>query len=232
MKKILALLLALALLFGMAACGKESASEKGSDPAAENNAGAASNAENNTPEQEGQQGVIDEDPVTQREIDLGLIRIAHYKWRIIVRDGNKALVMSDIPVNKPYHESDEDVTWETCSLRAYLNGEFISENFSSKEQAAIIEITNKNPDNAQYGTPGGNDTKDKLFLLSVDEAREYFASDEERNEISGYWYLRSPGNSSKNAAYVDKGRVYVNVGVTHTNVDVYPVMWVDMDKLQ
>jgi len=74
---------------------------------------------------------------------------------------------------RPYHHEECEITWETCDMRRYLNGEFY-DSFSEADRARIIEVTNENPDNPWYGTPGGSPTRDNIFLLSIDEVVKYF----------------------------------------------------------
>ena len=92
-----------------------------------------------------------------------------------MQDGN-ALVVSEKLVGFRSYSSgyNSDETWETCILRGYLNGEFYDETFSYAEKELIAEttvITNSNP---YCGTDGGNDTNDKIFLLSIEEVVRYF----------------------------------------------------------
>ena len=69
--------------------------------------------------------------------------------------------------------------WETCSLRKWLNDEFYDEAFSSSEKQRILLTTIENTDNQYDGTPIGNDTKDRVFLLSYNDVlnSEYGFSD-------------------------------------------------------
>ncbi|MBR1599829.1 MAG: fibronectin type III domain-containing protein [Lachnospiraceae bacterium] len=101
------------------------------------------------------------------------------EWRVLSVDGNDALVIADKALDcKPYNTEYAECTWETCTLRDWLNGTdnyandsaFINEAFNSEEQSAIIETTVENPDNPTYNTEGGEATKDKLYLLSIAEA--------------------------------------------------------------
>lgn len=78
----------------------------------------------------------------------------------------------------------------------------------------------KNEDNFETKTSGGNDTKDKVFLLSQKEVETLFSNEEERiakateyaqksgvyvdKEKSSWWWLRSPGIDSSSAAVVSK----------------------------
>ena len=125
-------------------------------------------------------------------------------WRVLELDrkAETALLIAEEPVcNRAYHDELEDITWEHCSLRKWLNEEYYEKTFSEEEKAAILECKLQNPDNAEYGTRGGNDTKDKIFLLSIDEAKRYFASDKDR-ACGQFWWLRSPGLYQAYAAHV------------------------------
>ncbi|HBN84117.1 MAG TPA: hypothetical protein DDZ89_09760 [Clostridiales bacterium] len=84
------------------------------------------------------------------------------------------LIITEKVIEKlPYHSKECEITWETCDMRGYLNGEFFN-TFNKTDQNRIIEVINKNPDNPWYGTRGGNDTFDRIFLLSIDEVLKYF----------------------------------------------------------
>lgn len=184
------------------------------------------------------------------------------KWRVLDIDSNgNALLLSDklIDIAK-YNESNVDTTWETCTLRSYLNcydqnsnallkdysSTGLLNNAFSPEERNVINITNvMNADNPKFNTEGGNNTSDKLFCLSIDEVRnqhygfikndfvestsetEYCSENDlsrkcftthfsARKNIStggdyssycGLWWLRSPGENSNRAAYVDDSGV-------------------------
>ena len=65
----------------------------------------------------------------------------------------------------------------------------------------ITETSVVNSDNASYGTKGGNDTGDKIFLLSLDKAKKYFANDSSRG-VGIWWWQRSPGYFQFSAPHV------------------------------
>ena len=146
------------------------------------------------------------------------------KWRILQSENGEAFLLSDVILDKQlYNENDKYVTWENSSLRAWLNKKFINTAFSDeeKEKINITEIINQ--DNPVYGTEGGNNTFDKIFLLSLSEVSEQqdgekygFLDDEIRgcgksdfSKTGSWWWLRSPGYDSGYAAGVyDYGWVY------------------------
>ena len=152
------------------------------------------------------------------------------EWEVLEVSGNRALLISRYVLDcKPYNEQAAAVTWETCTLRTWLNGDFYNTAFNDDEKSKIPEVTLSNPDNDFYGgIEGGNDTNDKVFLLSVEEILKYYGGDW-YNADNGYgfcdrlvisatqvakdngaytrdngslWWLRSPGLNSNRACDV------------------------------
>jgi hypothetical protein len=121
-------------------------------------------------------------------------KLGRYYWRILeVRDGRAALLLAKNIVGytfyKFYNKDEIDGTWEQCTLRQYLNGEFYR-NFSRLDRARILDANNENPNNQWYGTKGGNATTDKIFLLSIDEVVRYFGDSGDLASRNG-WYPES-----------------------------------------
>ena len=140
------------------------------------------------------------------------------KWRVLQSENGEAFLLSDVILDKQlYNENDKYVTWEKSSLRAWLNKKFIKRAFidEEREKINITEIVNQ--DNPVYGTEGGNNTFDKIFLLSLSEVSEQqdgekygFLDDEIRacgksdfSKTGSWWWLRSPGSYSLDAAEVN-----------------------------
>ena len=97
------------------------------------------------------------------------------EWIVLDRQGDKALLLSKYILDfKCYNDESEDVTWETCTLRNWLNNDFYFKAFSSDEQKKIQTTNITNNDNLYYGTNGGNNINDKVFCLSAEEVRKYF----------------------------------------------------------
>ena len=101
------------------------------------------------------------------------------EWIVVDKRGDGSLVLiSRYALDaKPYNEEFTVVTWENCTLRKWLNEEFYASAFSAREQSLIVPVTLQNEDNPYYGTDGGNDTTDKVWLLSINEATDYFGND-------------------------------------------------------
>ena len=171
------------------------------------------------------------------------------KWAVLKREGNKALLLSVYGLEaKPYNEKLEEVTWETCTLRKWLNENFYQDAFSDEEKKRIQLTSNKNADNPSYHRPGGNDTEDKVFLLSIDEVKEYLAEALERRTAptpyaikqgadtrynsNCWWWLRSPGGGANDAAGVDRDGNIHDLGnlVFFDRNAVCPALWVNLES--
>ena len=150
------------------------------------------------------------------------------RWQVLSVDGDDVFLLADKVLDcQPYNTKNTSVTWETCSLRKWLNEDFYNTAFSDTEKAAIKETTVTNADNPEYGTEGGTDTKDKVYLLSLSEVSDpaygfhsmMYYDDQARigkvtsyakaegvwtnGEKGSYWWLRSPGREGSLATLVD-----------------------------
>jgi len=128
-----------------------------------------------------------------------------YNWKVLDIQNNMALIITeDIIEQRAYHDNYIDITWADCSLRKYLNGEFYNK-FTEADKTRIIPVLNKNLDNQWYGTNGGEDTQDSIFLLSLEEATcKYFGDSSSKLYNPGknqrYWFERKDENDSKRIA--------------------------------
>jgi len=198
-------------------------------------------------------------------IHLGEVNfIAHYggefkddiAWRVLAVEDDRVLVIAASIIEfRPYNTKYVDITWDQSTLRHWLNDSFYDGlPTSMRNHALTTPLTNCN--NPSRGTPGGSDTEDKVFLLSLDEAQEYFTSDKDRqagiglsaetikiiNERyridlekdarkrgGGFWWLRSPGYFAYFAAVVTTEG---GVGSDGLDVDmgygVRPALWLSL----
>lgn len=126
------------------------------------------------------------------------------EWRILNHDPVKVLLISEYGIDaRPFHDEYTKSGWNSCTLRKWLNGEFMETSFDDEERALVL--TRHNENNI------GPATDDKAFLLSVDEAQRYFKENSDRRcrpspyalkqgafESGGYgwWWLRSISSNS------------------------------------
>lgn len=168
------------------------------------------------------------------------------EWLVLAVENGRALVISKYALDcKQYNDSYAHVTWETSSLRTWLNAEFLNAAFTAAEQGRILTTTVINADSTAHGTDGGRDTQDKLFLLSISEVETYFAgADAMKTQPTAYalaqgadsyhnncyWWLRTPGDKTQAVAYVNFAGVIHDYGrgVSNAKDAVRPAFWIDL----
>lgn len=128
------------------------------------------------------------------------ISFGPYQWRILEKQADRLLLLSETILElRDYHPKNDETIWADCELRHYLNKDFYQQ-FSIAEQAQILVVWNQNNDNPWYHTPAGEQTLDKIFLLSLDEAVRYYFGDSSRlldfpSEKQRYWFQRKDENN-------------------------------------
>ena len=171
------------------------------------------------------------------------------EWTVLDSNENGVLLISNNALDsKPYHDDagNTDITWETCSLREWLNNGFINDSFSAGEQKDIKSTLVKTDPNPEYeSSPAVNDTEDKVFLLSNQELDHYYPSDNERTVTASesvkqsevywsdnencIWWLRSM-NMPGIASFVDNDGIVDKLGDGVGSIKaVRPVLWVSFD---
>ena len=173
----------------------------------------------------------------------GLVK-SPIEWIILEKSNDRVLMISKYALDiKPYNTTLVNVTWENCSLRKWLNETFLDNAFSQDEQD-LIELT------------AIDSSQDKVFLLSRNEAKKYFKSDEDRKTKNTeyadgkcvdkyfttwcFWWLRSQSCNSvtaPNADMVDGSgglEQYLSTDpntqtVNESDMAVRPAVWVDIN---
>lgn len=176
------------------------------------------------------------------------------QWYILDNDTTHhryMLLAMDVLEKRPYHTKHEDITWEQSTIRSWLNGYGSSENkqsidytssnfiksaFTDEEKAKIPKVTVVNGKNPKYNTPGGNNTQDYVFLLSINEVKTLLPLyvDSQNNmctkiHCKAIWWLRSPGYYTNYAASVmHSGVLYTDgYGVSYYDIGVRPALWLN-----
>ena len=163
------------------------------------------------------------------------------EWIVLHIDAeeNRALLLSNnILFYAPYNVQRTSVTWETCSLRKFLNKDFYNRCFNSKERTRILDTTLLTDRNI---------TTDKIFLLSLPELRDYLPEEESRrcsdlipesffisrNPPMGRnsWWLRSPGETASKALRVAySGSVHLAGQDVNWDNGVRPALWLSLSE--
>ena len=203
------------------------------------------------------------------KISIGdIIKFGQNEWCVLdVQNGQVLLLSKGSVCNNEFKDDDVGIIcsaiWENSDIREYLNGDFL-QYITNGNPDLVIETKINNDDNLWCVTEGGEDTFDKIFLLSLEEADRYFGNsgdylnirlnkywDEDRKEYDGIcitndhdssrkitdgifkymgWWLRSPGKSKYDSAYVDnKGKIVVT-GESNTDTkNVRPALWIKLE---
>jgi len=202
--------------------------------------------------------VVKDDKVKPNIGDL--YHFGKYDWRVLDIQDGIALLLSEQSIEKrAFHHSFVPISWAKCDLHDFLNGinkyqdNGFYDTFTSQEKACIAEINIKTKNNPWYDVKGGNNTIDKIFLLSIDEVLRYFGdSGRLKNRVSdfGYisddfnvkrkttdatgtylkWWLRSSGNSPAKATYVSEDGALNIDGepVVYESGGVRPALWMSI----
>lgn len=171
------------------------------------------------------------------------------KWRVLQNAGGQLFLLADKNLDRFEYNVNHSVQWETSGIRSWLNENvFLSHAFSGPEISSIAYSNVVNSDNSTYHTAGGNNTTDRIFLLSIDDVQTaaYGFTDDDssrmaestqyaRMYVSGVqrdWWLRSPGDSGR--AAIVRGNGYVDIkgfDVMTSNITVRPAFNLNLSSV-
>ena len=170
------------------------------------------------------------------------------EWIVLARSGNRLLVISRYcfmtgVYSTAYPQKQEATVWSSSQARSFLNGSFLSQAFSAREQANILSTKVSTPANPQYKTGGGPDTTDKVFLLSIQEVQQYMSPAQIKTSATAsaagayvengevFWWLRSPGHTVAKAAHTRTGGAIDFEGEYGDQKGALrPAMWINADQ--
>ena len=192
-------------------------------------------------------------------IQFGTFENTPMEWYVLQKEEGKKLILSRYIYEKKELISGfeaEDlfdkpfVTWENCWLRQWLNTDYIHAFFTNEEQDKILMSGVKADTNPAFAdVEQGNDTSDRIFLLSVQEAQNMFLNSDDRcalryeavnKAVEDYtggfekWWLRSSGESNHEQAVVTangmidcRGEyVYYGLDNSYASKGLRPAMWI------
>lgn len=143
-----------------------------------------------------------------------VINFGNYEWKVLDIEGGKALIITkEIIMQMPYHLKHEPVSWDTSSLRAYLNKDFY-DTFSIDEKRKIIPTLNNNNGNRWYFLKEENKTLDNVFILSLEEMVGPYFNDsrhllDNKGKNQRYWFERKDiNNELRKSTYLGHNRWY------------------------
>jgi len=174
-------------------------------------------------------------------------------WIVLAKESDRLLILTTKCIDcKQFHDVDETCTWETSSIRRWLNNDFLEDAFNGPEKSKILTVNVPADGNPHYDTVFlGDATEDKIFLLSIIEAEKYLGSNEKLmafpteyaksigsgidHDLIGnpcWWWLRTPGQNNKCIADIRSGGAinYEGYVATSTTFSVRPALWLDINS--
>lgn len=179
------------------------------------------------------------------------------KWRVLQNDGSTLFVIADKGLDcKNYNEEKGSVIWEGSTLREWLNSSFYHTAFRGEEQEMVVGQSVANGGNPEYGTEGGGNTEDKVYLLSMEEMTDPsygFCGDGRMDSVSRrmepsdyarargaflssgeypgcWWWLRSSGyDTTYTVSVSDSGYVFgYGMNASTSSNAVVPTVHIDL----
>ena len=177
-------------------------------------------------------------------------------WRVLAIEEDKKLLLSQYVLEqRAFNEAHEHVSWETSTIRQYLNNDFYGR-FTLDEQARIAVTRLENSGNPWFQAGrAGNDSYDKIFLLSLDEVLRYFgdsggiqswttaqwtfnnaltdrysdlriANAHDQHGEAAMWWLRTPGfNRDVVTGIRPSGDIYMDGAIVTVPLGIRPALW-------
>ena len=173
------------------------------------------------------------------------------EWQVLdIQDGKVLILSTKILEYRGFHTLSSTADWESSSVREWLNGNFMTSNFTEQEISMFAATTNTYS-NPQYNTPTGEAAIDQIFLLSAEEAEKYFANDMLRQAStlgadnpenlqtltideypSNEWWLRTIGSSDSAVAFVsESGEIFYSGQSCRNSCGVRPAIWIDITAI-
>lgn len=159
------------------------------------------------------------------------------QWLVAGEKDGKYLLVSKYCLEARAYDDSEDASqsWESSSLREYLNGQFFETAFNEKEQGMIAEAELVNSfEEVENGTEA---TMDKVFILSSEEISEFLGDDKEvltahfADDEQGlcWWWVRTPGYIDTYVSVIKTNGVFYSRGDSAINPlgGVRPAIWIE-----
>lgn len=128
-------------------------------------------------------------------------------WQVLENKAGRLLLISKYAFDcQAYNNTFYRMRWEDSAVCKWLNNEFLPAHFTGEEQALVNPVYID--EDILYTEKTGTLPESRLFFLSVDEAKKYFPTEEERRarvtivgrrkilwqhfDTYAHWWLRTP----------------------------------------
>ena len=158
-------------------------------------------------------------------------------WRVLARDGNKALLLSEYVLDaQSAHSGEKYGGFEPSTLAAWLNGDFLNAAFTPQEQSFLLAQEN----GLKVSLPAAGDLRNEAygFLRDKDRAARPTAhalaqgAEEYRDGSASYW-IKDPSESMDTAQRrVIEGGSLGYTRATADHIGVRPLIVIQLDPGQ
>lgn len=163
-----------------------------------------------------------------KTVEFGSWNGTPIRWKVLQAKGKNHLLFAENAVTgHAFNETRTNMFWSKCSLRKWLNHEFMNEAFTPAERMSIVFTKTPNEANMSWSTPSGPETRDKIFVFSHKELLEYLPEQSDR-ALGEWWWTRTTGHCDLAAVtvYLD-GTIYdIGLNIVDHEIGVRPAMWV------
>ena len=164
---------------------------------------------------------------TGRHVELGSYGGKPVSWLVLDEKGRNRLLLADRCVeHMPFHKERDYTPWSHCSLRQWLNKDFLEQTFTLQERMALVLTECDNHSDPRWSIENGQDTKDKCFIFNYQDVERYLP--EEKDRANGdWWWLRGHGFGKlcMQAIYADGTLYHIGVNKNSPEVGVRPAVW-------
>ena len=170
------------------------------------------------------------------------------EWDVMRITGGRALLLCcGIIEQMQYAANIENTPWKDSMIRIWANDVFYVNAFSNAERELIPITETANPGSTAYKTAASTNTRDYVFIPSVNDVRRFYGYDSDRIACAtgyaaskglyvdektkgSYWWLRSNGGNMYNASAVNfEGYVFeYGFYVNSTYIGVRPALWIEL----
>ena len=164
------------------------------------------------------------------------------EWIILDKKGASVLLLSKYSLDgKQFNDKKGHASWESSTLRRWLNSEFLNTAFSSGEQNAIQKtkvLAEKNPTGE---TTSEKYTEDMVFLMSYAESGKFYsartaeATAYAKSQGASWWwwiYWKPDSDINCSACVTHSGSMFYNGDCAdHLKGAVRPAIWINLDSV-
>ncbi|MBR0173348.1 MAG: hypothetical protein IJQ21_11235 [Lachnospiraceae bacterium] len=170
-------------------------------------------------------------PAVGSTVAFGNLNGTQLEWQVLDRQGSRVLLYcTRVVETRPFTETVVGVSWAYCTLRTYLNRDWIARAFTPEEQGRIAEVAVENPANpTDSQTVNRNATEDRVFPLSMPELQTFFPNDSDRALGEGYWTRTSAYRSDTGAMTVTDAGAFAAQDVRDGASGIRPALWMILE---